>query len=149
MPDAYTPARIMRAPVDNSELRTLVVAQARHVASAITWPKGIPDQVARSLCDYCEQRIPYVIDGALQSIRRPAALVVGQMSGDCKSTAIFIAGMAAAAGRASVVRFVQYRDGPRWYSHVYAVVDGVACDPLQGYAQESDYLRNEDATVSI
>jgi hypothetical protein len=139
----------MHAPVDNGQLMRLVTEQARHVATVATWPDGIPHNVARCLTEYAADRIPYKEDGRLQSIRRPAALILGEMSGDCKSTAVFIAGLAAAAGRRAALRFVQYPDGPSWYSHVYAVVDGTPCDPLQGYNVETPYLRKRDETISL
>lgn len=148
-PHAYTPARIMRAPVDNAALMDAVTEQARQVATNCNWPHGQPDQVGAALTTYTAHRIPYKEDRRTQSIRRPAALVHGEMSGDCKSTAIFIGGLAAAAGCSVVLRFVQYPEGPTWYSHVYAVVNGTPCDPLQGYAVEIPYLRKRDTVISL
>lgn len=140
----------MRGRASNARLRALVTAQAREVARSVHWSAGVPrGNVGAKLCAYVADCIPYREDGALQSVRRPAVLVLGGLSGDCKSTAIFIGGLAAAAGCRAVLRFVQYPDGPTWYSHVYAVVDGVACDPLQGYAVEAAYLRCVDEPVNL
>lgn len=144
---AYAPRRIMRPrAVTNGELRRLVVEQAERVAARGAW-SAVPGNVGRALCEYVADAVPYVEDGAVQSIRLPSALVLGGMSGDCKSTAVFVGGLAAAAGRAVVLRFVQYPTGPAWLSHVYAVVDGVACDPLQGYGVEAPFARSEDVAI--
>jgi hypothetical protein len=137
----------MRAPADNARLRAVIVEQAKDVSRTCKWSAGRPQDPGAVLCRYVMERIPYVEDGRVQSIRRPWALIAGGLSGDCKSTAVFIGGMARSAGADVVIRFVQYADGPPWLSHVYAVVDGVACDPLQGYGAEMPYIAAEDHSL--
>lgn len=147
---ANAPARIMHAPdASNKRIRREVVAQARAVATSTDWPEPLPrNDIPRVLWAYCKERVPYFEQGDVQSIRRPAALVEDGLSADCKSTAVFIAGLAASAGCSSVVRFAQYPDRP-WLSHVYAIVDGVVCDPLLPFGSEEPYIRKEDHTIQM
>lgn len=144
----YAPARIMRArEVSNLDVRLEVVRQARDVSRSVTWAR-LPDRamVPTLLHHYVARKIPYVADGGLQSIRRPAALIGAGMSGDCKSTAVFIAALGRAAGCDAIIRFVEYPGTP-WLSHVYALLDGVACDPLQKFGSELTYIRAEDCPL--
>ena len=145
---AYTPARIMRArDVSNHALRLEVVTQARNVAGNVRW--AVQPERARvpaMLYEYVSRHVPYVADAFTQRITRPAAIVGGGLTADCKSTAVFIGGLAAAAGCDVVLRFVRYRELP-WFSHVYAVVDGRAVDPLQAFGSELPYLRTEDHPI--
>lgn len=145
---AYAPARIMRArDVSNHALRLEVVNQARDVARTVRWAV-MPERsrVPSMLYRYVARRVPYIADGFTQRITRPAAIVGGGLTADCKSTAVFIGGLAAAAGCDVVLRFVRYPELP-WFSHVYAVVDGRAVDPLQAYGSELSYLRAEDHPI--
>lgn len=147
---AYAPALIMRArDVSNPDIRRRVVKEARNVARSVRWAK-MPDReaVPRMLHEYLTDRVPYVEQGSVQSIRRPAALVGGRMSADCKSTAVFAAGLGAAAGCDVVVRFAQY-PGRAWLSHVYAIVDGVVVDPLLPFGSEDRFDAHEDHTIQM
>lgn len=66
-----------------------------------------------------------------QRLRMPwRTLIEGKT--DCKSSAIFIGGVSLAQGRHVVIRFVD-EDGAGSWSHVYAIVDGDAADPLLTY----------------
>lgn len=147
-PNAHTPARIMRArDVSNLDVRLETVRQARDVAHSVRWAR-MPDRamVPTLLHHYAAHRIPYTADGNLQSIRRPAAIVGAGMTADCKSTAVFIGGLGAAAGCDVRLRFVEYAGTP-WLSHVYAIIDGTACDPLQQFGAELPYIRAEDHPI--
>lgn len=143
MQSDYKPSRIMRArAVENPELRKLVVRHARQASRTVGRLDVDRLDLPFVLWRYVHDLVPYVEDGDLQSIRRPAALIFG-MSGDCKSTAVFIGSLAKAAGADVVIRFAEYPGTP-WYSHVYAVVDGTVADPLLEFGAEQPYLRCED-----
>lgn len=147
---AYTPARIMRRrDVGNIDIRREVVKQARNVATTVRWPV-MPDRadVPAMLHRYLVEHVPYREQETVQSIRRPAALVAGAMDADCKSTAVFAAGLAAAAGCEAIVRFAQY-PGTDWFSHVYAIIDGTVCDPLLPFGTEQAYISREDHPISM
>jgi hypothetical protein len=141
----YRPTRTHLGAVTNGDLRRLVVREARSAARRVGKlpPDLIPrEDVPRVLHAYVVQYVPYVEDDDLQSIRRPAALVHGY-SGDCKSTAIFIGSLAKKAGCDVVLRFAAYPE-TGYFSHVYAVVDGVPVDPLLPFGHEEPYIRKED-----
>lgn len=115
--------------MDNAQLVGAVVHAARDAADGVRWTVP-PDrsQVPDLLHRYVRTRTKYRAENSTQVIRYPSALVRERV-GDCKSTAVFIASLAAAAGCRSSVVFIRQAGRP-WWSHVFAVVDGVAVDPL-------------------
>jgi len=143
-------ARIMRKrEASNDDIRREVIRQARDVARLTSWEASIPRKdIPFVLWKYLRDHVPYFEQGYVQSIRRPRALVEDELTADCKSTAVFAAGLAAAAGCDAVVRFAQY-PGKDWFSHVYAIVDGKVCDPLLDFDREDPYVCAEDHTVAM
>jgi hypothetical protein len=115
--------------MDNAALVVAVVQAARNAADGVTW-RNAPQRrrVPELLHRYVTTRTRYRAENSTQVIRYPSALVRERV-GDCKSTAVFIAALAAAAGCSSSVVFIRQANRP-WWSHVFAVVDGVVVDPL-------------------
>jgi hypothetical protein len=115
--------------MDNAALVGAVVHAARNAADGVRWRNAPPrHRVPELLHQYVRTRTKYRAEDATQIIRYPSALVRERV-GDCKSTAVFIAALAAGAGCRSSVVFIRQAGRP-WWSHVFAVVDGVIVDPL-------------------
>jgi len=124
-----------------------VTHAARIAAACTTWPAELPAKDAARLAhSFAASAVRYDADMGTQTIRMPWRSVNSQ--GDCKSTAILIASLCAAAGRDVVLRFLQYEPGPTWYAHVFAVVDGIPVDPLLPYGEQYDYLRKTETRIS-
>lgn len=91
---------------------------------------------------YAARQVEYVPENGTQVIRAPW-VTVDQGRGDCKSTAVLIASMCAAAGRRVDLKFIDYEGANReHWAHVYALVDGTPCDPLLPYGEEFPYIRH-------
>ncbi len=91
---------------------------------------------------FAATEVDYQAENGEQIIRGPW-VTVDEGRGDCKSTAVLIASMCAAAGRDTRLKFIDYEgDDREHWAHVYAVVDGVACDPLLPYGDEYPYIRH-------
>lgn len=122
--------------MDNAALVGAVVDAARNAADGVRWSARVePDRVPDLLYRYVRTRTKYRAENDTQVIRYPSALVRERV-GDCKSTAVFIAALAAGAGCRSSVVFIRQAGRP-WWSHVFAVVDGVAVDPLLPLGREA------------
>lgn len=141
------PTRTLYAgEVTNADLVRLVTTAARNAAKRMTWPRGLDrDQAARMLWQYMRQRVKYGAEPPSGQVVRYPSATVKQRKGDCKSSAVFIASAARAAGHRAALRFVKQR-APHW-SHVYAVVDGVPVDPLLPFGTEVVYSRKMDQPV--
>lgn len=126
----------------NAQLVRAVTDAARKAAAATHWPDP-PDRerVPELLHAYINERTRYKAERSTQVIRWPSALVRLRV-GDCKSTAVFIAALSAAAGCRAALVFIKQAGQP-YYSHVYAVVDGVPVDPLLPLGQEAPNTGNE------
>ena len=122
--------------VSNGDLVRLTVKAARMAARRMRWPRQLPrEDAARLLWRYVKGRVKYRAEGPHeQTVRLPSA-TVKERRGDCKSSAVFIAAGAKAAGHRAALRFVKQGGGAYW-SHVYAVVDGVPVDPLLSFGSE-------------
>lgn len=79
-----------------------------------------------------------------QHIRTPRRFVRDRV-GNCKSHAILVATLCKAAGHSVALRFVDQGGG--YWSHVYAVVDGVPVDPLLEFGRECVSLRSHTVTL--
>jgi hypothetical protein len=77
------------------------------------------------------------LDPDLQRIRMPWRTLLDEVT-DCKSSAIFIGGLSLAQGHQVAITFIDEHGAGHW-GHVYAVVDGIPCDPLLAYGQESSH----------
>jgi hypothetical protein len=127
----------MRAgDVANRELVIEVCAAALAACRVSRWPDRLPREHARAMVyEYLRDHSAYFEETDLQVIRMPRALVIDGV-GDCKSTAIFAAALLHAAGCRVALRFIR-QPGRPWWSHVYAVADGVAVDPLLPLGHEA------------
>lgn len=135
-----------RSRARNGDLVQDVVTAAYIGARRCRWPAGVPAKDAGHIMwQYTRDEVKYIAERGDQYIRLPwRTLEDGR--GDCKSTAVLIASMCAAAGRRAVLRFVSY-PGEDYYSHVYPVVDGTPCDPLRDYGTEYIYSHRLDVPV--
>ena len=117
-----------------------------HATVAARWVGGIPGWNSEQIHDWVQRTIKYRedTDPNNQRLRMPWA-TVQEGAGDCKSTAILIAALAAASGRRAALRFVDQR-GEGW-DHVYAIVDGIPMDPLLSAGKEVDYLCRYDIKI--
>lgn len=129
--------------VDNQRLARDVVYHARVASDFI---RGLVKWDGAYVHAYVRQQVAYVedVDPENQRLRMPWK-TLEEGAGDCKSTAILIAGLAKASKRKAVIRFVDQR-GEGW-DHVYAVVDGVAIDPLLPYGEEVPHLFYHDTYI--
>lgn len=118
------------------------VTAAAHLGAAnMRWPSGLPRSQAAEIAHAYAAGIDYQAENGTQFIRAPW-VTAEHGRADCKSTAVLIASLCAAAGRRVHLKFLQYTDGPTHWAHVYAVVDGTPVDPLLPFGQEYPYLRS-------
>lgn len=120
----------MRAGVvTNSQLVAEIHRAALLACSLVYWPDGLDRNRARVFVhSFLADHTQYVEDLDLQVIKLPRAFVLDGV-GDCKSSAVFACAFLSAAGYSVALRFIRQASRP-WLSHVYAVADGVAVDPL-------------------
>lgn len=124
---------IWSGKVNNGQLVQLTSLVA--MLSRVRWPDALPpEDAARIAHQYVRQCTDYLADRDAQYIRTPHAYVREKI-GDCKSTAIFIAALARAAGHDAALKFVKH-PGRSHFGHVYALVDGVPVDPLLPFGSE-------------
>jgi len=139
-------AVLWRAPVNNSQLVEVVTRVGRASAADARWPDNLNANDAAFIAwQYVRQRSRYYPDRGDQYVRTPRAFV-REGIGDCKTTAVFIAAMAHAAGHRAALKFVTL-PGRRHFGHVYAMVDGVAFDPLLHIGEE--VLHSQSYTAEI
>lgn len=134
----------MRAgDVSNRSLVLEICAAARRALPTVYWPDDLPRSDARAIVHtWLADHSRYFEEQGLQVIRLPRALV-REGVGDCKSSAVFAAAMLHAAGYPVLLRFIKQPDRP-WWSHVYAVADGVAVDPLLPLGREAERTAHLD-----
>ena len=138
------PAHIMRAgEADNDTLIREIVAAAALAVDRVRWPRGLDRARAPEIVHaYLSDHSRYQEENELQIIRLPRALVVTGVH-DCKSSAVFAYAMLRAAGYRVRLRFIRQPARP-WWSHVYAVADGVAVDPLLPLGHEAPQTARMD-----
>jgi hypothetical protein len=85
------------------------------------------------------------LDPEYQRLRFPWRTIADGVT-DCKSSAIFIGGLAAAAGHHTVIVFTDEKGSGSW-GHVYAVINGIACDPLLPYGVHPNYVNRVGVTI--
>lgn len=153
MPKQYAPeapyARALHwnAQADNADLVALTLRAAREGARRVKWPRELPRRdAARIAHAYAQEVVRYVREDEDQLIRLPWRTVADGV-GDCKSLAVLVASMCAAAGRRVVLRFVRYH-GEDWYGHVFAVVDGVPVDPELDFSESVVYSHHLDRRIA-
>ncbi len=134
----YARALVWQRNADNSDLVRLTTRATRTAWPRIVWPNELPKKdAARIAHAYAQGVVQYEREDADQLIRMPWR-TVADGRGDCKSLAVLVASLCAAAGRSVSLRFVAY-PGEDWYGHVYAVVDGVPVDPELDFGKEVLY----------
>jgi len=119
-----------------------VVWTAQKSAECVSWPVNIPRRNAGEVMhSLTAEEVQYIEEKGKQTIRAPW-ISIRHGRGDCKSTAVLIAAMCKAAGRRVELKFLEYDStgGDHW-AHVFAVVDGIACDPLLPYGREYPHVR--------
>lgn len=119
---------LYRRNLDNNGLMAAIVTECRAASYRIQWAAPAREHIPAILHGYIRAYTRYEAEDGIQVIRWPSALVRDRI-GDCKSTAVFIGSLAAAAGCVVRLAFIKQQGEPT-FSHVYAVVDGVNCDPL-------------------
>jgi hypothetical protein len=127
--------------VDNNGLARAVVYAVMCAAEFVNAPDfDDPYQ----LHQFLRERIQYSadMDPDWQLLRMPWRTTTDGTT-DCKSSAIFIGGLAYAAGHHVVIRFTDEFGTGQW-NHVYAIVNGIACDPLLPYGVEPPAMRTCD-----
>ena len=143
------PTRVIHAgEVWNGDLVKWVTHAARAAVRSMRWPAALDaERAPRIVHQYIRQRIRYKAEPPSDQVVRLPSATVKQRVADCKSTAVFIAGAAAAAGHRVALRFIKQNGGPAW-SHVYAVVDGVPVDPLLRYGSEAVSSQRKDVPLN-
>jgi hypothetical protein len=118
---------------DNNELARTVVYAVRIAAEQ--YAGHVQDITPAQLHAFVQDHIVYDadLDPDLQRIRMPWRTLLDEVT-DCKSSAIFIGGLSLAQGHQVAITFIDEHGAGHW-GHVYAVVDGVPCDPLLPYGQ--------------
>lgn len=111
------------------------------------WPSELASRNAANIMHRYAAELEYIPEHGTQVIRAPwVSLHDGRA--DCKSTAVLIASMCAAAGRRVDLKFVQFTEGRTHWAHVYAVVDGRPVDPLLPFGEEYPYIRHHTVPVA-
>lgn len=143
------PTRVLRAgEVWNGDLVRWVTLAAREAVRSMRWPDALhTDDAPRLLHRYIRERIAYRAEPPHDQVVRMPSATVKQRVADCKSTAVFIAGGAAAAGHRVALRFIKQHGGVAW-SHVFAVVDGVPVDPLLRYGRQAVSSQAKDIPLN-
>lgn len=132
--------------VGNAGLVQIVTTTANAVKDRVPWPLVLPaEDAARIAWQYVRQRTRYDADKGTQYVLTPWAFVRSGV-GDCKTTAVFIATLARAAGHRAALRFIAH-PGRDHFGHVFAVVDGVPVDPLLPYG--AALLSSHQLTVPL
>ena len=124
----------------------MVVDAARIAARSTKWPPGLRRD-PRLIHRYLVERVRYRAEPPSRQVVRLPSATVKQRRGDCKSTAVFVVGTMAAAGRKVALRFIK-QNGDGHYSHVYALVDGVPVDPLLPYGREAVSSAHLDVPIN-
>ena len=143
------PTRVLHARnVTNGQLVQMVTKAARMAAGTMRWPRNLPrEDMPRLVHTYLRRHVRYLAEPpSMQLVRLPSA-TVKQQQADCKSTAVFLVAAATAAGYPAALRFIKQGGRTAW-SHVYAVIDGVAVDPLLPYGQEPVSSATKDIQIS-
>lgn len=150
-PNAY-PARVIRArTVDPDRFATDIAEQVSLAAlDAVALMPAIPGLCRRSApriaWQYLRDRVAYIPELGDQYVRMPWR-TMSDGRADCKSQAVFVAGLCGPVGCAVDMRFVMLPDAVH-LGHVYAVVDGIPVDPLLPYGHEVVAAAVVDVPVS-
>ena len=132
---------------DNDTLVKWTVKATRDAWPCIEWPASIPRQdAARIAHSFAQDVVQYYREDGDQLIRMPWR-TVEDGEGDCKSLAVLVASLCAAAGRRVSLRFVSY-PGEDWFAHVYAIVDGVPVDPELHFSEEVIHSHRLDVHIA-
>lgn len=99
---------------------------------------------AKKVFDFLLKEIQYSADGDLQKILKPNALIKYGVA-DCKSFALFAAGILANLGYEITLRYAGYEPGSNLLNHVYVISDGVIVDPVyRVFNSEKPFSINQD-----
>lgn len=132
---------------DNAWLVRQTTKAARTAWPLLELPRDLftREDAARVAYAFARDQVQYIREDGDQLIRYPwRTLADGR--GDCKSLAVLIASICAAAGCRVDLAFVAY-EGEDWYGHVFAVVDGVAVDPELQFGDEVLYSHRIDKRI--
>lgn len=147
MPGPYVHALRWTRNATNGTLVRWCVEAVRHAWPRIHWPQTISRaDAARLVHAYARAMVRYEREDGDQLIRMPWRTVADGV-GDCKSLAVLVASLCAAAGCRVALRFVRF-ENENWYGHVYAVVDGVVVDPELHFGEEVLYSSRKDVTIT-
>lgn len=142
----YTRALRWRTNADNDTLVRWTTNAARAAWPLIEWPASIPpDEAAFTAWQFARECVRYEREDGDQLIRMPWRTLADGV-GDCKSLAVLVASLCAAAGRNVQLRFVEF-PGEDWFGHVYAVVDNLPVDPELEYGEEVAYISALDRRI--
>lgn len=147
MPGPYVHTLRWTESATNGTLVRWCVDAVREAWPRIAWPDAVSRRnAARLVHAYAQTAVRYEREDGDQLIRMPWRTVADGV-GDCKSLAVLVASLCAAAGCRVTLRFVRFQ-GEDWYGHVYAVVDGVAVDPELHFGEEVVHSSRKDVTIT-
>ena len=109
----YTDALVWNEDATNDDLITHTLTAVRIAGRAIVWPEGVDKARAGRIAHaFARQAVRHVREDGDQLTRMPwRTLLDGR--GDCKSLAVLVAALCAAAGRSVALRYVAY-PGEDW-----------------------------------
>lgn len=120
---------LWQGAVTNAELVAVVTNAARAAWPRLRIPVAVDRATLPFMCwQYVRQCTTYAAERGTQTVRMPWAFVRLGV-GDCKTTAVFIASICRAAGLPTQIRFTSNAEG-RYYTHVFAIIQGKPVDPL-------------------
>lgn len=138
-------ARVMRARVQSVEDDALDCAAMAKASATLIAP--LPREEAAVLAwSFIRSEIEYQEETGDQFIRSPWYTLAEGVA-DCKSTAVFIAAICAAAGCSVVLRYIVH-PGESDFGHVFAVVDGRPVDPLLPFGEAFPSIHAEDIAIN-
>lgn len=132
----------------NADTITLVqdVVYAATVACNSVSPSMSRRHDAAKVAHAIAALVEYRADQHDQVIKMPHQLLAMSV-GDCKSTAILCAMIGSMYGANVDLCFLQYDADRLHFAHVFAILDGVACDPLLPLGET--YAAHRRLTVTI
>lgn len=142
----YTRAMRWTDNADNDTLVKWTTHAARTAWPCIEWPDSIPREEAAQVAHaFAQEVVRYEREDGDQLIRMPWRTLADGV-GDCKSLAVLVASLCAAAGCRVVLRFTA-QPGEDWFSHVYAIVDNLPVDPELQFGDEVPYISAVDRRI--
>lgn len=122
---------------DNADIRAAIVkgvpeAKKQMAGAAKHFDGGSEVQTAKNIFDFLKNQVKYVADGEEQVIKLPSALMKPGMAADCKSYALFTAGVLENLGIPYSFVLTSYNENPI-PQHIYVRTNsGVIIDAVWG-----------------